>query len=119
MDPVEDLYAPARAWRTLGMALDMLLLSAGAIVVVASVLPDAAFSTIDRGAALGLGVVLLAVGVLTLRMLVLQGRKVGAVYGIKAARRAGLVPEEPPKMRWVRVREPAGERTESSSQEGA
>jgi hypothetical protein len=96
--PVEDLYAPARPWRTFGMALDMLLLAAGAIVVVAGLVPSAGLPEVQRVVALGLGLALLVVGLLSLRYFVAQGRKAGAVYGIKAARRAGLVsgPDDAP-----------------------
>lgn len=95
MAPAEDLYAPARQWRTLGMAVDMLLLPAGAIILVASVLPDAALSRIVRAEFAVAGAALVVVALLTLRLFVLAGRKVGAVYGVKAAQRAGLLPEEP------------------------
>lgn len=110
MTPAEDLYAPGRSLRTFGMAVDMLLLPAGAIVVVAAVLPSSAFSATDRLWALLAGVGLLVVGVVTLRHFVAQGRKVGAVYGIKAARRAGLVsgPHDVPRSPPVEVRDGPG-----------
>lgn len=91
--PPEDLYAPQRAWRTFGMALDMLLLSVGAVIVVAACLPNAALGVGSRWAWGVAGAAMVVVAVVTLRLLVLEGRKVGAVYGVKAAQRAGLMPK--------------------------
>ncbi|MDE1821775.1 MAG: hypothetical protein KGJ23_04355 [Euryarchaeota archaeon] len=95
--PAEDLWAPARARRTLLMALDMLVIPAGVVLVVAALDPPWRFPpALWRSELLLLGAVLTVLGVASLRALVLAGRKVGAVYGVKAARRAGLLPPEPP-----------------------
>lgn len=89
----EDLWAPARARRTLLMAVATLLLAVGAVVLGAALVPFGPFPPpLWRSEALASGAGSLVVGVLALRHLVLEGRKVGAVYGVKAAERAGLLP---------------------------
>ena len=86
----EDLWAPARARRTLLMAFAILLLAVGVVVLAAGLYPwPPGAGTLPY---VGGGALSALLGAWALRHLVLEGRKVGAVYGVKAAARAGLLP---------------------------
>ncbi len=89
----EDLWAPARARRTLLMGVDMIVVAFGAILLALALFPPGHYPPpLWRSEYLLAGALLFVGGALALRLLVLQGRKVGAVYGVKAAERAGLLP---------------------------
>ncbi len=92
----EDLWAPARARRTLLMAVATLMIAAGAVVLAAALVAIRPFPpALWKSEGLAVGLLLFVVGVVALRYLVREGRKVGAVYGVKAAQRSGLLPPSP------------------------
>lgn len=113
MERQEGLWEPSRQRRTFLISLTLLIFPIGAIILVASFLPSASQSlTVRLGFAL-FGVLLIALSGAVFYVLVKQGSRVGAVYGIKAAQRAGLVP--PPVRRGASSGEGAGATAEGSS----
>lgn len=94
--PQEGLWEASRQRRTFLMAVDMLVLAAGVLVLVAALIPSSYPNLTARLPALAGGGVLVAMAMLAWRLLIRSGQKVGAVYGMKGARRAGLLPDERP-----------------------
>lgn len=93
--PQEGLWDTGRQRRTFLMAVDMVIIPLGALVLVGSALTSSAEPWWERLGFVALGLFLVVGGCLWLRRLVQQGRKVNAVYGMKGAQRAGLLPPGP------------------------